>query len=356
MSRGVRRELKLMVRRHRAPFVIVQRARMLLMAREGFGTAEIARRVGCTGRTVRKWKSRFAADPRASSLDDGLRPGRPSGIPVAVRCELVQLACERPDGVTTPFREIWTYASLADALYLRTGHRMSVSEVGRVLRFRALRPHRVRQWLKSRDPDFTAKAERVCDLYLNPPEDAVVLCVDEKPMQVLERCSPNHVGPDGSLRREYEYKRHGTQVLLAAFNVRTGRVFGRVVKQRTAKATVSFMNALAAHYRGRRIYIVWDNLNTHYDGADERWTRFNERQSGRFHFVYTPLHASWMNQVEIWFSILHRRVLKLGSFDAPTRQSHAVESFIRHWNRNERKPFRWTWRTDTRKNTDRRAA
>lgn len=356
MSRSVRRELKLLTRRQRAPFGVVQRARIVLLARDGKGTTSIARMVGCDERTVRKWKARFRDDPRVEALSDMPRSGRPSEVTLATRCELVQLACERPDGVTAPFRELWTYGSLADALYARTGCRLSESEVGRILRFESLRPHRVKQWLKSRDPDFTEKAARVCDLYLNPPKDAVVLCMDEKPMQVLERCYPNHVGPDGRLRHEYEYTRQGTQVLLAAFDVRTGHVTGRVFAQRTSENTVAFMDEVAQKYRGKKIYVVWDNLNTHYDGRDERWTRFNRRHGGRFHFVYTPTHASWLNQVEIWFSILHRRVLKYGSFDTPGRQQQEVEAYIRLWNEHEKHPFRWTWRTDQSQNPRSRAA
>lgn len=356
IPRRVRRELRLLVRRRRAPFAVVQRARMILLASRGVGTTSISRQIGCDPRTVRKWKARFTEAPRLATLEDRPRSGRPSRTTVLHRCELVQLACERPDGVTTPFRQVWTYASLADALWLRTGHRLSVSEVGRILRFESIRPHRVRQWLKSRDPDFTSKAERVCDLYLNPPKGALVFCIDEKPMQVLERREPDHVGRDGVVRREFEYTRHGTQVLLAAFQVKTGRVFGKVVPRRTAAATVSFLNELAHRYRGREIYVIWDNLNTHYDGPEQRWTRFNERHGGRFHFVYTPTHASWMNQVEIWFSILHRRILKYGDFDAPHRQKQQVEAYIRYWNRWERHPFRWTWRTDKGQTRARRAA
>jgi hypothetical protein len=104
----------------------------------------------------------------------------------------VQLACERPDGVTTPFRDTWTHAALAEALRIRTGYELSLSEVGRILRSNLLRPHRVRQWLKRKDPEFGPKAERVCDLYLAPPDDAVVVCVDEKPMQVLAGADPPH--------------------------------------------------------------------------------------------------------------------------------------------------------------------
>ena len=355
----MRRELKLLVRRQRAAHAIVVRAQIVLMARSRLGTEEIACRLSISARTVRKWKARFLEDSCLASLDDSERCGRPAEIPLEVRCELVRLACERPDGEKSPapFRNIWTYESLANALEETSGYRISVSEVGRILRFEELRPHRVRQWLKSSDPEFLKKAKRVCRLYLNPPKDAVVVCVDEKPMQVLERRHPTHTDPrDGSVRYEYEYKRHGTQCLLAAFNVETGGVFGRVVPHRSADALVSFMNALAHRYPGKKVYVVWDNLNIHYDGKDDRWKAFNARHGRRFRFVYTPKHASWMNQIEIWFSILQRRVLKHGDFPTSVAQAEQVEGFIKHWNRWERHPFRWTWRTDKLQNEQRLAA
>ncbi len=356
LPREARVKLKRLARKQKAPHTVVQRAQIILLAAMGVGVPQIARRVGCSDRNVRKWKARFRASPHIEALQDRPRAGCPPEVPVAVRCELIQLACERPDGITTPFRQVWTYGSLAEALRVRTGYELSVSEVGRIVRCALLRPHRVRQWLKSSDPEFAPKAERLCELYLSPPKDAVVLCVDEKPMQVLERIYPTHVGPDGRVRYEYEYKRHGTQVLLAAFNVRTGEVFSRVVPKRTAAATVAFMDELARHYKGRDVYVVWDNLNTHYDGPQMRWTKFNERHGHRFHFVYTPKHASWMNQVEIWFSILHRRVLQHGSFDAPERLKREVEAFSRWWNRHEAHPFRWTWRYQPEQATPRIAA
>ena len=349
IPRGTRRTLKLLVGRQRAPLALVQRARILLLAHQGVGTEQIARRLGCSSRNVRKWKARFHEDPRAESLEDRVRSGRSSKVPVEIRCKLVQLACERPDGKESPapFRDVWTYGSLADALEIQTGYRISVSEVGRILRFESLRPHRIRQWLKSSDPEFLSKAKRICNLYLRPPKHAVVVCVDEKPMQVLARRHPTHVDHrDASIRYEYEYKRHGTQALLAAFNIKTGSVFGRVVRHRTADALVSFMNALARRYPKKKIYVVWDNLNIHYDGKDARWKRFNARHGKRFRFVYTPIHASWMNQVEIWFSILERRILKCGDFASPREQAERVAGFNKHWNRVECHPFRWTWRTD----------
>jgi transposase len=106
------------------------------------------------------------------------------------------------------------------------------------------------------------------------------------------------------------------------------------------------MEQVAARYRQKAVYVVWDNLNTHYDGKDDRWTKFNARHGNRFHFIYTPIHASWMNQVECWFSILHRRVLRHGNFESKEALRDIVEGFIDHWNAVERHPFRWTWRTD----------
>ena len=329
---------------------------MLLLAHRGLGTEEISRKVGCSSRSVRKWKARFLAAPTIRSLDDAQRTGRPARVPVVLRCQLVQLACDRPDGNAVAFREVWTYAALADELHRRTGVRISVSEVGRILRFENLRPHRVKQWLKCSDPQFKSKADQICALYLTPPQGATIICVDEKPLQVLERVSPTHVDRRTAIvRREFEYKRHGTQALLAAFDVATGRVFGRVVPRRTAKALVTFMDTLARRHPHGDVFIVWDNLNIHYDGKDERWIKFNARHGGRFHFVYTPKHASWLNQIEIWFSILHRRILRYGSFRSRKQQKFRIDQFIRHWNRKERHPFRWTWRTSKRNNRKRRS-
>jgi len=331
MSRDVHRSLRLLVRRQRAAYTVIVRAKIILMAGRGQGTEEIARQLSITARTVRKWKARFLADPHPHALEDLERSGRPAQIGVALRCRLVQLACDRPEGTDKPpcFRDVWTHAALADALEHQTGQRISVSEVGRILRFEGLRPHLVRQWLKSTDPDFDAKAARVCELYLRPRE-GVVVCVDEKPLQVLARKHETQVDPrDASVRYEYEYKRHGTQALLAAFDVATGEVFGEVVPSRSADALVAFMDELAAKYPDQIVHVVWDNLNIHYDGKDNRWTNFNARHGGRFRFVYTPKHASWMNQVEIWFSILQRRVIRHGDFASASSASSSAGTDVR---------------------------
>lgn len=327
--------------RHSAPFEVVRRARIILALADGAGTTEAARAFGCSDRHVRKWRARWEAAPVVESLYDRERPGRRPHIALEVRCEVVRLACDRPDKVTAPFREVWTQHALAEALRVETGITISRSTVQRILSAEGLRPHRVRQWLHSSDPEFRPKVTRICDLYLNPPPNAVVLSIDEKPMQALERRSSNSHGLDGVVRREFEYIRRGTGTLLAALNVHTGEVFGRVVEHRTADALVAFMEDVARRYRSKQVYVVWDNLNVHEDGPSQRWTRFNARHAGRFHFVHTPLHASWVNQIEVWFSILQRRVLRYGSFDHASRLALEVEAFIRYWNAHEKRPFRW---------------
>lgn len=239
------------------------------------------------------------------------------------------------------FAEVWTQPALQAELARVTGETMSLSEIRRTLWCGGLRPHRVRIWLHSPDPDFAPKVKVICDLYLNPPENAVVLCVDEKTgMQARADLNPIHTSRSREVRREFEYARNGTQTLIAAFDTRTGEVFGRCWR-RTGEGVVRFLEALAKKYPEGDVYIVWDNLNVHSGAAIDG---FNARHGGRFHFVYTPLHASWMNQIEIWFSILQRRVLRHGSFSSRPDLEAAVMGFIRGWNTVERRPFRWRFR------------
>jgi transposase len=144
-------------------------------------------------------------------------------------------------------------------------------------------------------------------------------------------------GRDG--RYEFEYLRHGTRALIAAFDVHTGQVFGQCRKRRTAKDLAAFMEEVARRYPTGEVYVIWDNLNIH---IGEAWARLSERHGDRFHFVHTPKHASWMNQVEIWFSILQRRVLKYADFVSCEQMVRAIIGFIGPWNRREAHPFRWT--------------
>ena len=277
------------------------------------------------------------------SLKDRPRSGRPTTISAETRCEVIKLACDEPDKLLVPFRDTWTQGALVEALRRQTGTRISRSSVQRILSAEGLKPHRMRPWLHSPDPDFRPKVARICALYRDRPKDTVVLCVDEKPLQALERRFATTRGHAGEVRRDFEYKRHGVGHLLAAYNTRTGEVTAQVVDSRDGTTLVKFMKKVARRYRGKRVVVIWDNLNIHFDGKAKRWSRFNARHGGRFDFVYTPLHASWVNQVELWFSILQRRVIRGGSFEHRGRIRLEVEAFARYWNLVEKKPFRWTF-------------
>jgi transposase len=376
ISAEVRVKLLRVTSSRTAPYGRFVRACSVLLAAEGLPTAEVARRTAQTARSVQKWKARFEANPQLETLDDAPRSGRKPRIGLDVRLAAVRIACERPDsgpstkrkrtseeGVTEQrkeapkrFRDLWTHKSLADEVARQTGVVISKSEVGRILRFHGLRPHMVTQWLTSTDKDFKAKAARVCGVYLDTPAGDVVVSVDEKPIQVLARKFRTVVADDGSLRREFEYKRNGVRVLLAAFDTRTGKVISELVRRRTGEALVAFMQRVADAYPGKTIHVVWDNLNTHGDGKDQRWTRFNERNGGRFRFVRTPIHASWLNQVEIWFSILQRRVIRFGDFPNADALAESVLGFAQIWNDVEGHPFKWTWRSDAPQNPRRRTS
>lgn len=316
---------------------------MILLLADGLGPTAVARCLGVSCRVVRKWRARWEERPVVEALRDSARSGRPSQIAISTRCHVVQLACELPREENAPSRCLWSQQALADATRRATGKSISRSSVQRILSAEGLRPHRVRQWVHSPDPDFAVKVQRICDIYLNPPPSAIVVCIDEKPIQALRRCYPKHVAAGGFVREEFEYQRKGVRHLLAAFDIRTGHVIGRMVKHRGAKELISFLDGVAHQHPGQAIIVVWDNLNIHHDGKDQRWSRFNERHNGRITFVHTPLHASWMNQVEVWFSILQRRVLRRGSFDSPEMLRDSVLGFIRYWNRYEACPFRWTF-------------
>lgn len=151
--------------------------------------------------------------------------------------------------------------------------------------------------------------------------------------------------PGKPARREFLYRRHGTSPLLAGFNVQTGEVLWRMGPTRTADDLVAFMERVAERYRDHeRVVVVWDNLNIHHEGAHKRWSDFNARHGGKFEFHYTPIHASWVNQVEIFFSILSKAVLRWGSFRSVGELEETINRFMRRWNTVDGHPFNWTFR------------
>lgn len=356
IPRPLKRVMHMLARSRTESAQVVERAAIVVLAAGGLSNAHIGRRLGCSVQTVRKWRRRFSTTPTLEALKDRPRSGRPAVVAASDRAALIKLACNRPKD--TAFHNVWSLRGLRSALLDDVGRTLSVSEIGRVLRAAEIRPHRMKVWLHSPDPEFRPKVKRIADLYLDPPPGSRVVCVDEKPgMQVLERKHPTRLstaGADG--REDFEYIRHGTKTLIAALDVATGKVFGQVRDRRTAKDLVDFMDALAVEHPTGDVYVVWDNLNIHLDGKERRWSAFNERHGGRFHFVHTPIHASWVNQIEIWFSILQRRVLRRASYRTAEQLTWRVLGFIGRWNRVEAHPFRWKFRGTFRGARRRRAA
>jgi len=350
LSRAKRRKLKRLAGATSAPARLVLRARIILLAADGKRNTEVASALACRSRTVCKWRMRFlASDRNLRSLRDEHRSGRPREIPLDVRCTVISLACQRPDERRTPFRNVWTLQSLHAAVAAQASQSVSISEIRRILADEEIQPHRMRLWLHSQDPDFQTKIQPICRLYLAPPAGATILCIDEKTsIQALERKNPTRWPSQGRPGRfEFEYIRNGTFALFAAFNAATGHVLGRCAPNRGAAELAAFMESVAEHYPRGEVYVIWDNLNLHggpsWPSYQPRWEEFSKKHGGRFHFVYTPLHASWMNQVEVWFSILQRRVLRYGSFGSVEALMTKVLGFIDHWNDVEAHPFKWKW-------------
>lgn len=350
LTRKERRDLKTLLRRRRTTHEVGQRALTILALADEKDScvSEVAESLGHDRKYVRKWRDRFVGEG-VKGLKSQKRRGRPIKIDAVSRCKVISMACAKPDAFGVAYRNRWTMDALTEA-YAREAAResfspMSRSSIIRTLNGADLRPHRIKMWLHSPDPKFKEKVTNICELYLAPPADALVLCIDEKTgLQALGRKHPLRApAPGREARMDYEYVRNGTRKLLACWNVQTGEVYGEMRPNRKACDLVEFMEEVARRHPGRQIHIIWDNLNIHYDGKDERWTKFNQRHQGRFHFHYTPIHASWVNQIELWFGILQRRIIEGGVFNSLEELDEAVVGFIEHWNEHERKPFKWSF-------------
>jgi transposase len=310
---------------------LAERARMVLAAGAGESTISIARSQRQRPATVSKWRLRFA-QARLAGLQDAPRPG-------AVRqydARTAQRILAKLDETPPPGHATWTGALVAEALGDVSKH-----QVWRLLRSEGIHLQRRRSWCISTDPQFAAKAADIVALYLNPPENAVVLSVDEKPhIQALERAQGYLKLPNGKALTgfSHEYKRHGTTTLFAALEVLTGKVVGGHAKRRRRRDFLAFMNELIAAYGGHELHVVLDNLNTHKPKHD-RWLA----QHKKVHLHFTPTHASWLNQIECWFSILSRRALRGVSFTSPQQVRQAIDRFIVAYN-DKAVPFEWTKR------------
>ncbi|MGF6638764.1 transposase [Paraburkholderia sp. MM6662-R1] len=300
----------------------------------------IARELRISVQTVCTWRKRIAQHG-AQGLREGERSGRRARITQETRLQLIALACEahEPEGRVTPTLD----EIVARAIGRGIVEQISRSHVQRILQAGDVRPHRVKQWLHSPDPAFREKVNVICRFYRKVPRNAVVLSIDEKTgIQAIERKHPGRAPAPGRLRRrEFEYIRHGTQALIAALDVHTGQVLADCRERRTQDDLVAFMERVAAAYPSQQVHVIWDNLNTH--RAQAVWQAFNARHDERFHFHFTPLHASWVNQIELWFARYTRRVLRHASHTSTAHLRERTEQFVRAHNQAAR-PFKWTFR------------
>lgn len=307
----------------------VFRARVILLLADGHSGKAVAQELRCREATVTKWRQRFARS-RLGGLDDAPRGSKPR----LYGAETDRRILARLDQPPPPGYAGWNGPRLAEAL-----GDVDVQYVWKVLRRHGISLERRRPWCISTDPDFAAKAADVVGLYLHPPDNAVVLSVDEKPhIQALERAQGWLRLPNGRAITGYnhEYKRHGTTTLFAALNVATGEVQARHTQRRRRVDFLGFMNQVVARHGNREIHVILDNLNTHKPKHD-RWLARHRN----VHFHYTPTHASWLNQIEVWFSKLSRDALKGASFTSPVQLRRAIDRYIEAHNANA-KPFKWT--------------
>lgn len=330
LSAEERSALERLVRTRTVAARLAQRARLVLLAAEGMSDRSIAQQVGLSIPTVYRWRSRFATE-RLAGLEERPRRGRPPRYTEADRARVISTVCTQgpPDGATH-----WTVRSLAKS----TG--VSRATVHRILRAERLAPHRVRSWVTSADPEFETKALDILGLYLNPPENALVLSVDEKTaIQALDRTQPMlPLRPGRPERRSFEYKRNGTTSLYAALAVHQGEVIGQCAPRHRHQEFLDFLRTLARTYPDRDLHLVVDNLSAHKHQTVQRWLR----RHPLVHFHFTPTHASWLNQVEIWFSILSRKVIRRGVFPSVNALVHAIMTFIERYNQ-DGSPFSWTF-------------
>ena len=332
-------ELERIVRSSTAEVRMVERAQIVLCAAEGRSAAEIGRLVGCSTNTAQKWRARYEQDGIAG-LRDLPRSGKPLIYSQADRARLIAKACTRPP--ETPEgaqQERWTYEQLGQAVG------MSRAQAHTILARADIKPHLTDYWVMSdfSDPEFEERLKGVCGLYVNPPENVLVVSIDEKTgIQAKAPTKPDILpAPGRTTRREHEYIRNGTQCLFACLRVHEGDVLAMTSKTRNRFDLIRFLDQLDSEIpvvEGQQIIAVSDNLSTRATEEVQEWLAAHPRWS----FQFTPTHASWLNQVEIFFSILYRRLLKHGIFFSEEDLAEQMLAFIETYNQTA-KPFKWTY-------------
>lgn len=315
---------------------LADRARIVLMAGEGRPAGVIAEHVGRSAETVRRRRASYERDG-LDGLRDRPKTGRPLTHGHEVRSRLIALACTRPSDTSEGVRrERWTHRELAEQVG------MSESQAHQILRDADVRPHLTEYWVMSElGPDFDAQAAEVCGLYLDPPANAIVVSIDEKTSIAARQPTRPDVParPGKPARRDSEYLRNGTTNLFAALQVHSGTVAGMTAPTRNQFDFLAFLEQLETEIpAGQQVIAILDNLSTHKTPNVQAWLD----EHPRWQMVFTPKHASWLNQVEIFFSILTRRLLKHGQFTGADDLATQMLAYVEHHNLTAQ-PFTWTY-------------
>jgi transposase len=336
LSRDERTKLEQWVRRTKTSQRLALRARIVLQCASGLTNTQVAAQLKITMPTVGKWRSRFLAD-RLQGLVDEPRPGAPRSISDAQIEEVIGRTLEsKPQAATH-----WSTRSMAKV----TG--LSQATIGRIWRAFGLQPHRTDTFKLSTDPFFVEKVRDIVGLYLNPPERAIVLCVDEKSqVQALNRTQPLlPLGPGQVERHTHDYERHGVTSLFAALNVATGEVIGQCHRRHRQQEFVKFLDQLDARLVKEpdvSIHIVMDNYGTHKTPRVKRW--FQRHPEYHLHFV--PTYSSWLNQVERFFAEITEKRIRRGCFSSVKSLEQAILEYLENHNKDP-KPFVWTATAET---------
>jgi transposase len=371
LPQNARSDLQALMRAHSTPQSLALRARLVLRAADFDRPTNLAisRELNCDNRTAGKWRRRYA-DLGLSGLQDAVRSGRPQAIASPTRVQVISVASTLPeDHHRTVTR--WTLDEIVTTLLetLNTSP-ISRSSIWRILQDVDLKPHKSEYWLNSHDEDFDAKAQSICQLYAKALESyeqgRLLICCDEKTgMQVRERKAPTKPAQPGRReRREHEYIRHGTRVLINSLAVATGQIAWTIGATRKATDFVAHLKrAYQTLPRMKRYDWVMDNLNTHWSldvcRLVARWCRvpfepkklkkgpqrraFLSDPSHRHVFHFTPKHGSWLNQAELFFGVLNRRFLAHGSFCGRRDFERRLERFLSDYNARHAHPYRWTY-------------
>ena len=325
-----RTTLTMWVAGHQTEQRMSRRAQVILLSEQGRTLREISQQSGLSEKNCLKWRKRFVLD-RVEGLKDAPRKGRPPVITPWQRAQVIRLACERPSNGSNS----WSVRELARV----TG--LGSTTVHRILNEVALKPHKIHHWCgKSPDPEFEPKQADIIGLYLDPPENALVLSVDEKSqIQALDRTQPElSLMPGNPRRHTATYTRHGTTCLLAALALHEGTVEARCVDGNSRHVFLGFLKKLYRAHPHKHLHVIADNLPLHKHPDVMEWVSRRRRLS--LHF--TPTYASWLNQIEIWFNIFARDVVKGGVWKSKKDLVEQIMFYIKRYNRDRAHPFKWT--------------